>query len=82
MLHMDKTINKTANTVNRKSFALNGMLSIFACVEGTQPQPNTSTRMKLSNILYIGINIGIMINGNTAIILFFMIEHLFTKGIS
>ena len=50
-LQMNNPIVKAENTVALRSFALNGMFNIFVCVDGTQPHPNISTRMKLSKII-------------------------------
>ena len=79
MLHIDNTIVNKENTVILRSFALNGMFSILACVDGTQPHPNISTKIRLSKTIYIGINIGIIANGNNAIIFYFMQSHSFVK---
>ena len=50
-LQMNNVIVNIENTVTLKSFALKGIFNIFVCVNGTQPHPNISTRMKLSKII-------------------------------
>lgn len=51
MLHTDNPIVNDENTINLKSLALKGILNILVCVEGTQPHPNISTKIRLSKIL-------------------------------
>jgi len=79
MLQIVIQIVKTENTVSLRSLALNGMFNILVCVDGTHPQPNISTKMRLSNIQYTGMSIGIIIKGTTPTIFFFTYYHLILK---